>query len=305
MSLYREQSYNIICSNTRTGKILDGSSVKKQHHHGQYKNKLRINRMTFVLSQKVVVPGINPNLLLILVGLVVDDVEEAKLVDTLGGGDDAEPVTELLLLKELLGPVVVPHWLAFMPSTLILVVVYLQVLEVATRELLVGDDLNLAVTLLGDLDGVAEVAGAAINLDAVVKELLEGGDIEDLVAHGLRGVDDELRGASVPERRRCEEDVAHTFLVTLEPFLGPARFCCNSHLAYCSLRPSLTQEFGGQQSSEHTTGAIFDEVVGDNAKCAKKWVSCATAVVVRVAGVKKKLRCASWCRDFATVPVLG
>lgn len=109
MSLYREQSYNIICSNTRTGKILDGSSVKKQHHHGQYKNKLRINRMTFVLSQKVVVPGINPNLLLILVGLVVDDVEEAKLVDTLGGGDDAEPVTELLLLKELLGPVVVPH----------------------------------------------------------------------------------------------------------------------------------------------------------------------------------------------------
>lgn len=71
----------------------------------------------------------------------------------------------------------------------------LQVLEVATRELLVGDDLDLAVTLLGDLDGVAEVVGAAINLDAVVKELLEGGDVEDLVAHGLRGVDDELRQA--------------------------------------------------------------------------------------------------------------
>lgn len=57
-----------------------------------------------------------------------------------------------------------------------------------------GNNLDLAVTLLGDLDGVAEVAGAAINLDAVVEELLEGGDVEDLVADGLRSVDDELRG---------------------------------------------------------------------------------------------------------------
>ena len=45
------------------------------------------------------------HLLVILLSLVVDDVEEAELVDTLGGGDDAEPVTELLLLEELLGPV--------------------------------------------------------------------------------------------------------------------------------------------------------------------------------------------------------
>lgn len=58
------------------------------------------------LSRNHVVSGINPNLLLVLVGLVVDDVEEAELVDTLGGGDNAEPVTELLLLEELLGPVV-------------------------------------------------------------------------------------------------------------------------------------------------------------------------------------------------------
>ena len=44
-------------------------------------------------------------LFLILLSLVVDDVVEAELVDTLGGGDDAEPVTELLLLEVLLGPV--------------------------------------------------------------------------------------------------------------------------------------------------------------------------------------------------------
>jgi hypothetical protein len=42
-------------------------------------------------------------LLLVILSLVVDDVEEAELVDTLGGGDDAEPITELLLLEELLG----------------------------------------------------------------------------------------------------------------------------------------------------------------------------------------------------------
>ena len=44
-------------------------------------------------------------LLVVLVSLVVDDVEELELVDTSGGGNDAEPVTELLLLEELLGPV--------------------------------------------------------------------------------------------------------------------------------------------------------------------------------------------------------
>lgn len=45
------------------------------------------------------------NLLLIILSLVVDDVEEAELVNTLGGGNDTEPVTKLLLLEELLGTV--------------------------------------------------------------------------------------------------------------------------------------------------------------------------------------------------------
>jgi hypothetical protein len=45
------------------------------------------------------------HLLVILVGLIVDNVEEAELVDALGGGNDAEPVTKLLLLEELLGAV--------------------------------------------------------------------------------------------------------------------------------------------------------------------------------------------------------
>lgn len=44
------------------------------------------------------------HLLVVLVGLVVDNVEELELIDALGGRDDTEPVTELHLLEELLGP---------------------------------------------------------------------------------------------------------------------------------------------------------------------------------------------------------
>ena len=71
---------------------------------------------------------------------------------------------------------------------------YVQVLEVAARELVVGNDLNLAITDLGDLDGLAKVADAALNLDLLGEELLEGRDVEDLVAGGLRSVDNELLG---------------------------------------------------------------------------------------------------------------
>ena len=42
-------------------------------------------------------------LVILLLLSIVNDVEELELVDTLGGGDDAEPVPELVLLEELLG----------------------------------------------------------------------------------------------------------------------------------------------------------------------------------------------------------
>lgn len=54
-------------------------------------------------------------------------------------------------------------------------------------------DLDLAVTGLGDLHIIAEVADTALDLDAVVQELFEGRDIEDLVVGGLASVDDVLR----------------------------------------------------------------------------------------------------------------
>ena len=55
-----------------------------------------------------------------------------------------------------------------------------------------SNDLDLALTSLGDDNVVAKVADAALDLDAVVEELLEGGDIEDLVRGGLRSIDDVL-----------------------------------------------------------------------------------------------------------------
>lgn len=133
------------------------------------------------------------NLLLIILSLVVDDVEEAELVNTLGGGNDTEPVTELLLLEELLGTVT-ESVCASQPWLRQPVGNYSQVLEVSSGELLVSNDLDLALALLGDLDHIAEVSDAAVNLDLVLEELLEGRDVEDLVRRRLGGVDDELLG---------------------------------------------------------------------------------------------------------------
>lgn len=83
-----------------------------------------------------------------------------------------------------------------------------------------GNDLNLALALLLNNDVVAEVVGATLDLDGVLEELLEGRDVEDLVAGGLLGVDDELPLLSAltrPFRARVRE----TYLLGL--LLGLAR----------------------------------------------------------------------------------
>lgn len=65
------------------------SSSKKVHHRG---------------SVRYVVDSAGRRLLVVVISLVVDDVEELELVHSLRGGDDTEPVTQLHLLEELLGP---------------------------------------------------------------------------------------------------------------------------------------------------------------------------------------------------------
>ena len=67
-----------------------------------------------------------------------------------------------------------------------------QVLQVSPRELSVCNDFNLPFTLLANLDRVAQISYAIVDLDLVVQELLKGRNVEDLVRGGLGGVDDEL-----------------------------------------------------------------------------------------------------------------
>lgn len=112
-----------------------------------------------------------------------------------------------------------------------------QVLEVAAGQVVVRDNLDLALANLLDGDVVTEVVGAALDLDAVLEELLEGGDVEDLVASGLLSVDDELRRVSAahpsPRHVSCLQRASpHTLRVTF--WALPAFFCCN--LAYCVSR---------------------------------------------------------------------
>lgn len=54
------------------------------------------------------------------------------------------------------------------------------------------DDLNLSIPLLADRNGVAQVADAVVNLDLLMQEFLEGGDVKDFVRGWLGRIDDEL-----------------------------------------------------------------------------------------------------------------
>ena len=55
-----------------------------------------------------------------------------------------------------------------------------------------GNNFNLAITLLANLYRIAEIANAIVDLDLVVEEFFKGGDIEDLVRGRLGCVDDIL-----------------------------------------------------------------------------------------------------------------
>ena len=109
-------------------------------------------------------------LLVILIILPTNNVEELQAVLALAGADHPQPIPQLLLLKELLR----------------------EILEVPSAELLVRDDLDPAIAQIRDVNIVAEVAGAAVDFDALLEERREGGWVEDAVLRWLGCVDDEL-----------------------------------------------------------------------------------------------------------------
>ena len=71
---------------------------------------------------------------------------------------------------------------------------------------------NFSIALLADLYGVAQISNAIVDLDLIMQEFLEGGNIEDLVGGGLGSIDDELRTPhlakrSSPKNIACTESV--------------------------------------------------------------------------------------------------
>ena len=48
--------------------------------------------------------GFSQSLLVVIIRIIVDHVEESELVDTLAGRNHPQPIPELLLLQEFLGP---------------------------------------------------------------------------------------------------------------------------------------------------------------------------------------------------------
>ena len=69
----------------------------------------------------------------------------------------------------------------------------LQILQVPPRKLCVRDDLDLSISLLIDNNCVTQISDTVVDLDLVMEEFFEGGNIKDLVRSGLRCVDDKLR----------------------------------------------------------------------------------------------------------------
>lgn len=57
-----------------------------------------------------------------------------------------------------------------------------------------GNNFNLPITLLADLHHISKIPYSVIDLDLIVQELFEGGNIEDFIAGGLTCIDDKLNG---------------------------------------------------------------------------------------------------------------
>lgn len=79
---------------------------------------------------------------------ILIDVEVAKFVGVLGGGDDVHELAQLVLLQELLG----------------------EVFEVTLAEMDVSNHGNLAAVTL-DFDGLAELTGFTVDLEFVMQKV--------------------------------------------------------------------------------------------------------------------------------------
>lgn len=62
---------------------------------------------------KELVRIVRPNKsIIILIGIVIDNVEEPKLINPLTGAHNPQPISQLLLLQEFLRPIIQNHFLS-------------------------------------------------------------------------------------------------------------------------------------------------------------------------------------------------
>jgi hypothetical protein len=125
----------------------------------------------------------------------------------------------------------------------------------------VRDNNDLAFALLGDLDNVAEVTGATLNLDLVVQELLERSDVEDLVGGRLRGINHELPSVSFFSFATAAR--MHAYLVSdlrLLSALGSLLYCIFSVLCLLIIqsRKRISSQPTSKAFGERTMGAIAE-----------------------------------------------
>jgi len=134
--------------------------------------KTVLSVMTFLVSTNTIhtIDKHISTLLVIVLTLLANNVEELQGVLALAGADNTQPISELLLLKELLR----------------------QVLEISAREILVCHHFHAPIAEVVDSDVIAQVTSQALDLDALLQESGELGRVEDLVVGWLRSVDDEL-----------------------------------------------------------------------------------------------------------------
>lgn len=110
------------------------------------------------------------NLFFFFFVFIIGNVEVTKFEGLLVSSDNTEPVTDLVLLQELLG----------------------EVLEVTLGEGNVSNNSDLVVSRARDSNSFTEVVGTTINLDTVVEVLFERGSVKDLVVGRAGTVNDEL-----------------------------------------------------------------------------------------------------------------
>ncbi|KAG0595922.1 hypothetical protein M758_UG209700 [Ceratodon purpureus] len=155
--------------------------INHQHHnytcpksqgvpHERSRLSADVKRASLDLGMKITRLTFSHRDLTFLFCVVISNVKVPQLIHVpiLVGRNHSKPIPHIVFLQVLLG----------------------QVFQVSLGESALGGDAD-AVLLPSDGDGAAEHSGLAIDFDAVVKELLEGGDVHDLVLYRLTAVDGE------------------------------------------------------------------------------------------------------------------